>query len=691
MKRVLFVGEHPLGHSGNSGMLRSLLSTIDGNRYMPACFVNGLDTIDLPSLLYNPVPFTILTTLDPSDPWDRRNLILLLERSPIDILFMVGIDLWRYADIFPKIVALQKSKKFKWGFLFPYDLRHIRKDWVSWINMIEFPFVYSEYGFNMLKPHCPNIRYFRPPSHAAEFLRPFDKAGKIQARRKIFFGASHEYDEKFVFGFIGNNQFRKEPHKVLRAYSEVKRKVDNTALYFHTDIDKGVFNLREMAISYGLKTGDLLSKITGGWNQLSDMALVYNSIDCLVNCSMQEGLSWTPLEAMLSGIPVIASDTTAQTELVKDAGLLVPCEMPAHVPMKTYLGESWVETGCCKWEDIATAMLKVALDDNFRESMCSKGLEKAKAWISGVSDINKTFDEMFQRESISISKPKIAAVLFAQRSSAGDVFMTTRCFRGLKNRYRQPLHYMTLPQYMDIIKDNPYIDKVLPWDEALLSDAYAVVCNPHGERILPGHWGRNCNSILSDFYWKILMVEPDDFCIMQEEPDNAGARKLIQMLEAGDELCIVHTTGGDAHFRNYQYMEDVCRGLNGRYITAQVGGAGDVPANADFDFRGKFTFNETAWLMNQASLAVTVDSFVSHLAGAFGVSQVCLFGSGNYVVCQPNQVSGILKCLTPDYVTCCPGLGPCSQAVGDCPVPCTGRHAPNTILDKIKEIEEELK
>jgi ADP-heptose:LPS heptosyltransferase len=94
--------------------------------------------------------------------------------------------------------------------------------------------------------------------------------------------------------------------------------------------------------------------------------------------------------------------------------------------------------------------------------------------------------------------------------------------------------------------------------------------------------------------------------------------------------------------------------------------------------------------MAQACLAVTVDSFMSHLAGAMGVSQVCLFGCGNAHVVQPEQVSGRLVCLEPDYLMDCPGLGPCSGQVRDCPVPCMGVHDPAAIVDKLAEIERAI-
>jgi ADP-heptose:LPS heptosyltransferase len=255
---------------------------------------------------------------------------------------------------------------------------------------------------------------------------------------------------------------------------------------------------------------------------------------------------------------------------------------------------------------------------------------------------------------------------------------------------------MTQPQYRNIIEGNPYIDEIVDWD-LNRAKQYQYIYNPHADRIAPGHWGRNCNSLLSDFYWKILGVEPDDFHIELKVPEvpDLRVRNTYSMLEVNivtdKPILVVHTTGGNPHFRTYKYMKDICQAMESKYLTVQLGGASDYPAWAKIDLRGKLSFQETAWVMSKARMAVTVDSFISHLAGAFGISQVCLFGSGNYIVVQPLQVSGRLICMAPDYVKYCKGLGPCSGCITDCPVPCTSRHDPKDIIRNLQVLDAWMK
>lgn len=672
-KNILFVGEHPLLQKGNSHMLRALLERLDYGQFEPTCFVSGqAETL-------KQGPYHIIPAVDSTgDYWGEKKLLSLLEKFDLDILFMVGVDIWRYGDIFEQIKKIQTRKQFKWVALFPYDSQFIRKDWVKWINMVDVPLVYSEYGYRMLEDHVPNIQYFRPPMDSAYIYEQYPLE-KRQATRKRYFSTIK--DTQFIFGFIGCNQLRKDIQTLVKAFRHVKSRYPECVLYLHSDM-VGECNLIEYTERWGFKTGDILTN-PGTYSE-GMMVDLYNCLDCYVNCSFQEGLSWTVLNALACGVPTIASDTTAHPELVKNVGLLVPCEEDRYLPLKTSRGSSWLDAKGCHHEAIAAAMELMITKRQVRDAARDRGPVKAEEWFDNVSDVNSLLSEA----SKPLPLPKrIQKVLFAQHSSAGDVLMTTRCLKGIKEMYPgMPLVYMTSPQYMNIVEDNPFIDEVIPWDESLLQDKYQFTVNPHGDRIAPGHWGRNSNSILSDFYWKILNVEPDVFHIKLKKPDIFSS-SLISC-HAADDFVVVHTTGGDPHFRTYKYMEDVCRGLHDMGLsTVQLGGQSDYPAGADIDLRGNFTFQETAWAMNQASLAITVDSFISHLAGALGISQVCLFGSGNVNVVRPNQMKGELICLSPDYVSICRGLGPCSGSVRDCPAPCTGSHDPKAILKAVKGIQ----
>jgi len=694
MKKILFVGEHPLGPTGNGKMLRAILSQLDTKEYVASCFV--FDQSIGPNDLFAYLPMNVISSTSVDMELTMRQLFATVEKGDIDYLVFVGVDLWYYCRMYEELRQFAKEQDFKFVHIFPYDIPTLRSDWVKWINMIDYPYVYSRYGYDMLKDEVPNLKYYRPAFQMPEIWKPVDEEGKREVRKQLFPTVA---DDEFLFGFIGPNQVRKDPARLIRAFSIVKDLHPNAKLYMHCNA-AGSYNLIQTAEDCGLESGDFIMKKEGSLYVAADMPKLYQSFDCFMNCSLQEGLSWTTLEAMLCGIPVIASDSTAHKELLDGAGTLVPCNDLTYIPLYGKRGQTQMEAFACNPEEIANAMNVMMVDKLVRDRCTLFGRDFATAWLEDVSSINDLLEEVGESEKIVVQE-QVPAILFAQHSAAGDILMTTRCLKGLKDRHPGfSLHYMTQKKYANVLEGNPLIDKVIEWDDSQLQK-YQFPYNPHGEVILPGHWGRNSNSILADFYWKVLNLdEPDDFYIQKDKPE------YIETFEDTDDLgfwerdkvparleriftspfCVVHTTGGDPQFRTYKYMADVCKGLKDLgFPTVQLGGPDDFPAGADYDFRGQ-KFTEDAWVMSKARFAVTIDSFHAHLAGALGVSQVVLFGSGNAAVCQPKQVGGNLICLSPDYVRDCQGLGPCSASVRDCAIPCTGSHSPDDILSAIEEL-----
>lgn len=685
MKKILFVGEHPFCGSGNGNMLMAILSQMDARvtteDYEVACFVAY--EADPVLTAFNPLPISLIPAGNSLDGtiWGSKKLLHIIETLDFDILCMVGIDVWIYGSIFEKIAKLRAQKGFKWIGIFPYDVQVIRKDWAEWFNYPDIPCVYSQYGEQMLKPFIPHIRYFRPPLNNVGIYQPFNEEERAKARGKVFGPWSKD---RFIFGFVGKNQVRKDPQRLITAFFQAKKEVPHIGLYLHTELDNEAYNLREVIKEHNDPSA-VLVKTQGLQYSAVQMRLIYNSLDCLVNCSLQEGLSWTPLEAMLCGTPVIASETTAQTEMIKGAGLPVPCQELTYLPAYGSMGHTYIEAKSCKVEHIREAIKRVAKYEVMQSAMRANGLDKAKQWLSGVSDILELFEDVFKPRK---SFPKINKILFAQESSAGDVLMTTRCFKGLKERHPDiPLVYMTDKRYMDIIKGNPYVDEIIPWD-SLGCAQYDHVYQPHKDSILNGMWGRNSVGLLSDLYWRILEIEPDDFYIDRKKPED---KAIIKKMENVGHICILHTTGGDARLRTFEDMVKVSERLKTRYYTIQLGAGLDYPAQTDLDLRGQLSFRETAWVMSKASIAITVDSFLSHLAGMLGINQIALFGCGSPLATRPIQTKNLLICRSPDYITQCHLLGHCSGTERMCPYPCINVHKVEDILKDIEELEFNLK
>jgi glycosyltransferase involved in cell wall biosynthesis len=676
VKRILFVGESPFSHFGNSGMMRSILSQLDGEKYQAAVYAANYDprTFD-PFVL---TPFNTIHAHSQNDPsWGMDKLVDLVNVYKFDALIMIGIDLWIYTPVFEHLKSLRKKKGFVWGWLFPYDFQFLSEDMIGYANALDIPMVYSEYGYNMLKDHVPNLQYFRPPLPDADDFFVETEEHITNARNRFF---PHLSNDDVIIGFVGKNQIRKDPQKLLEAYRIVRDVNKHIYLYLHTDITNGVYDLSNLIKLLKFDREEILSKNPTKFYSKLDMATIYNCLDCLINPTLQEGLAWPVVEAMLCGVPSILSKSTAHIELAKlmsTEDLLVEQTETTYLPVILKSGNINIPTKACSAKDLADTMLYF-YDVYGRKTheLQSQMKSCAEKWLLGVSDINTTLEPfMDKKKTKAAKKRKEKAVLFAQHSAAGDVLMTTRCFCGIKAKHPDiPLVYMTQPQFQDIVTDNPYIDKIIDWDQEKLKE-YLIVYNPHGERILPGGFN-NLDSKLADLYPYFCKVEPDDFYIAESEPN----------VKLPEEYLVVHTTGGDPKYRTYSYMEQAVKDIDLPIV--QIGGQYDrVCQVANVDLRGVLSFREASWIMSRASAAVVIDSFPAHLAAAVKTPVVVLFGPAPARVVGPIGDKDRMVFLEPNKLDVCPNLTSCWDGrLAQCQSPCINTINPMTVKEAVEKM-----
>ena len=649
-KKVLFVSESPLSTSGIGGMMKGVLSQLDRSKFEATLFSVEFSGCYNPDMALTPLDIPIVSAKDGDDFFGKQKLLDLVARQEFDVVLIVGFDIWQYLQVFNGLKDLQNGgKQFRLGAIFPWDIQKRRDDWVDWVKMLDFPYVYSQFGYDTLKPVVDNIKYYRPLIHNAGLLVPRTPEDREGDRRILYPGLKRN---EVVFGFVGKNQIRKDIQRLIKGFSIAIKKNDNISLYLHTEQSiEGKFNIIQYAKDCEIPNNYIRLKKSGKTVTPETMVRIFGSFDCLINCSLQEGLSWTPLEAMFCGTPVIASDTTAQTEIVKDAGVLVKNTIPTYLPLYGQYGATMMDAMACSPEDISEAILRVAGDSDLREKMREDGLKKSAAWLDGVSNINTTLDEMCsETKSHNIhGKKKIDAILFAQHSSAGDVLMTTQCFKGIKERHKgKKLVYMTQEKFMGVVKDNPYIDEIIPWDDVVQKE-YSILYNPHSQKILPGNFNSGDVKLHAMYPYFCKIKEPDKMFIAKDRPDIEGLF---------DEDYIVVNTAGASEFRRYSHMSMAVAKIG--YKVVLMGIADDPACDCDFDLRDRLTYTESAYVMDKAVGAIVTDSFCSHLAGAVETPAVVLYGPAPARVVGPRYDDrSILVELEPNKLEVCPVSSNC--------------------------------
>jgi glycosyltransferase involved in cell wall biosynthesis len=166
---------------------------------------------------------------------------------------------------------------------------------------------------------------------------------KLDARRSLGLPLN-----KPVLLHVGTDEPRKNFGTLLEAFRVIKKRVPDAVLV-------KVGGLREetkkLILDLELKEAVIHHK------KVPNAALFYNAADLFVFPSYYEGFGYPVAEAMASGCPVIAADSTSVTEVVGSGGVLFP---PFNVAA------------------LAETIIQVLADSNRKAALIREGLEQAK-------------------------------------------------------------------------------------------------------------------------------------------------------------------------------------------------------------------------------------------------------------------------------------------------------------------------
>ena len=217
------------------------------------------------------------------------------------------------------------------------------------------------------------INYFNVPAEkikvillaADEKFKPLDheEINEVKQRYKL--------DFPFIL-YVGTLEQRKNIPTLIKAFYKLKK--DETKQKLVIAGGKG-WKYKEI-----FETIDKLNLqkdvIFTGYVLDEDLPALYNAADLFVYPSLYEGFGLPPLESMACGTPVITSNTSSLPEVVGDAGIMVD---PYDV------------------DRLADAMHKVLSNEELREDMIKRGLERAKmfSWDKTARETLRVYEEVY--------------------------------------------------------------------------------------------------------------------------------------------------------------------------------------------------------------------------------------------------------------------------------------------------------
>ncbi|MCS6887042.1 MAG: glycosyltransferase [Chloroflexus sp.] len=158
---------------------------------------------------------------------------------------------------------------------------------------------------------------------------------------------SHRLDDRFTFLSVFEWGERKAPEILLRAYCSAFTKKDDVVLIVRTDNHDRAVNVAQQVASLSLPSeGPPIVFLYNQHISHTWLGTLYRSVDCFVLPTRGEGWGLPILEAMACGLPVIATNWSAQTEFLHQGvgfPIRVRSLIPAQAKCPYYTGWSWAD------------------------------------------------------------------------------------------------------------------------------------------------------------------------------------------------------------------------------------------------------------------------------------------------------------------------------------------------------------
>jgi glycosyltransferase involved in cell wall biosynthesis len=221
-------------------------------------------------------------------------------------LFICGLDIPLQISIYQNL----KKLGIKYVAITPLENPPLTQSWAAELMGMDFIFFISEMGKQAaLKAGMTKVDHLLVGADTKTFY-PADKYEKDNIREIL------GIKDEFVVLTVADNQERKNLWAEFVIMSKLKESGKKVKFILVTREHSPVGNkLRDLALNYNINKELMIIERGIDTTQLRNL---YVASDAYLSTSKAEGLGIPLLEAMACGIPVVATDTGAITELLAD-------------------------------------------------------------------------------------------------------------------------------------------------------------------------------------------------------------------------------------------------------------------------------------------------------------------------------------------------------------------------------------
>ncbi|KGL59772.1 MULTISPECIES: glycosyltransferase family 1 protein [unclassified Polaribacter] len=179
------------------------------------------------------------------------------------------------------------------------------------------------------------------------------------------------------FFFLGNTDPKKNTKGTLKAFSDFLKQTKSPHKLVMLDYDQTELNKLLIEIN----DVDLINHIVlTGYVINTDLPAIYSQCDVFLYPSLRESFGIPMLEAMSCNVPVITSNTSSMPEVSGDAAHIVNPFNP---------------------EEITQGLIEILNNDNYRTSLCNKGLDRSKqfSWHNMAKDYLRLYELIHSEHS----------------------------------------------------------------------------------------------------------------------------------------------------------------------------------------------------------------------------------------------------------------------------------------------------